>query len=184
MGFFSAGRDQGSTFYFELPLYTAAFVGLSPEQAAGAMQLSQSRATITPPMEVREITDPTRRGLGTPDCCHNHEVDGKENDEENVRHAAGNIFHVADMSQESERIIGIAASSARRKSPRQSLSTELGALFIGTRTFTFLFSHDCFSFPQLLSKHLAAIKFIHSTWSTRSIQLMTASPSLCGSCSW
>ena len=46
MGFFSAGRDQGSTFYFELPLYTAAFVGLDSEQAARAMTMSQSRLTF------------------------------------------------------------------------------------------------------------------------------------------
>ena len=48
MGFSSAGRDQGSTFYFELPLYSAASIGLDPEQAARTMLLSQNRLATAP----------------------------------------------------------------------------------------------------------------------------------------
>eukprot|EP01035_Chromulina_nebulosa_P069279 gene69279-biopygen10101 len=54
MGFSSAGRDQGSTFYFELPLYNAASVGLDPEQAARKiLLLSQNRLASTPSAERR-----------------------------------------------------------------------------------------------------------------------------------
>ena len=55
MGFSSAGRDQGSTFYFELPLYSAASIGLDPEQAARTMLLSQNRLATAPMADRRRL---------------------------------------------------------------------------------------------------------------------------------
>jgi len=132
MGFFSAGRDQGSAFYFELPLYTAAFVGFNPEQAARAMLLSQSRLTITPPTAVREPVDPIiGGGFITQDGGFiTHEVDGKEDDEKAVRHAAGNVFHVEDVSPESESTFGSESPSVRIKSARKSFPIEQGAVCV------------------------------------------------------
>jgi hypothetical protein len=53
MGFSSAGKGQGSTFYFELPLYNAASIGLDPEQGARTMLLSHGRHSATPMAERR-----------------------------------------------------------------------------------------------------------------------------------
>ena len=110
MGFFSAGRDQGSTFYFELPLYTAAFVGFNPEQATRAMLLSQSRLTIPSPITARESADPIE-GLGN---------------EANAVRQVGNLFLAEDVAQESSSNESVEALNYHRKGPRKSNLTDPG----------------------------------------------------------
>jgi len=58
MGFVSAGHDHGSTFYFEMPLYNAAFLGLDVEQATRTLLLSQNRLTALPMAERRDTERP------------------------------------------------------------------------------------------------------------------------------
>eukprot|EP01036_Dinobryon_divergens_P041304 gene41304-54742_t len=112
MGFSSAGRDQGSTFYFELPLYNAVYIGLDPEQAARTMLLSQNRLAST------LVAERTTSILSV----RLHNEDGSSE----ASAGAGGVVNIAQtgaIESESTNEVGLKENSPVTTTPRRSPAT-------------------------------------------------------------
>ena len=131
MGFFSAGRGRGSTFYFELPLYSAAYLKVDSVHDSRALLPLQTRVAV-PPMA-------GRRAAVLPDDSYKEE--GGDNSEAHIadevnrfRATSENLYSgsasVLSGSGENS-IVDLSLpqkSIQRENSPRQFISTHLGML--------------------------------------------------------
>ena len=126
MGFSSAGRNQGTTLYFELPLYSAASVGLDPEQAVRIMLLSQDRLAAT-------SVAPRRSTIRT-SGPHN-DNGGRRGNEAGAVEVAANLFQSVAVEEsgsvDGENVQVTIPSSPRRKSLCRSLFANFGTLDFG-----------------------------------------------------
>ena len=132
MGFFSAGRGQGSTFYFELPLYSAAYLKVDSVQASRALLPLQTRVAV-PPMA-------GRRAAILPGDLHTEE--GGDSSEANHVAVEANLFRATSenlFSGPASVLSGSRENSMvdhslrqrsiqRENSSRQLVSTHLGML--------------------------------------------------------
>ena len=174
MGFSSSGLDQGTTFYFELPLYSAASVGLDPEQAARTLLLSQNRLAVSP-------VAPRRSTIRT-SGLHNDNGEGHGN-ETGALEVAANLFQSVSMEEsgsvDGENVQVMITSSPQRKSRCRS---DLGTLDFGLclRYFAMHVMILVLLVHYIFKKRWAipAQRFTLSPLTTAKQSL------LCGSCSW
>ena len=171
MGFSSSGLDQGTTFYFELPLYSAASVGLDPEQAARTLLLSQNRLAVSPVAP--------RRSTSRTSGLHNDNGEGRGN-ETGALEVAANLFQSVAVEEsgsvDGENVQVTITSSPQRKSRCRS---DLGTLDFGL-CLRYFAMHVMILVHFIFKKRwvIPAQRFTLSPLTTAKQSL------LCGSCSW